>query len=153
MYITYDEFLIYSKINEYNTEGQIPDSVKNVANNIADKISQKNSEIVNNIKTQYNDKSFKQITIEIFNLIKNSGVGEFAGEVGVGLVEKLKNVIRFLAKKVGEYSVIGMLLVSILDYIIPFGMLDNFFNKLQLNIGITIVISLIVYILARKKKK
>lgn len=148
--MNYDDFLIYSAINEFNTENNIPDSVKNAAKSVADKIS--NSKIINDVQAQYKDKSFGQIIKEVYKTIKNSGVGEFAGEIGSGLTEKMKRVIRFLAAKTGEYSVIGLLGVSILDYITPFGLLDSFFGKIELRLGIAIIISLVIYILARKKK-
>jgi len=152
MYKSYDDYLVYSAINEFNTQTAIPDSVKNAASNVADKISDKSGDLVTKIKEEYKDKSFTQTIQHTYKIIKNSGVGEFAGDVGAGVADKLKSSVHYLSKKVGEYSVIGLLGVSILDFLAPFGMLDSFFGKIELKLGIAIIMSLIIYILSRKRK-
>ena len=153
----YNDFIIDSTINDFifenmNENVSITSDVKKAANGIADKISEKSEDLIDKVKAEYKDKSFQEIVRTTHKIIKNSAVGEFAGDVGAGILDKLRMVAKFIAKKTGEYSVIGLVIVAVLDYIAPFGMLDSFFGKVELRLGIAILLSLIIYVLMRKKK-
>ena len=152
----YDEFIIQETLSEYlplNEKTQMPAKVQNFASSVALKFTEEKNDLASKIKEKYDGKSFKEILQITHKEVKDSAVGEFASEVGKGSWEKMKPTLKWLSKKVGEYSLIGLVIVSILDYVIPSWIMENWFNVIEWKLGIAIFVSLIIYILTKKKSK
>lgn len=126
---TYESFLLEKTIDEYFSlnENQAPQEVQNAANDIANEV-EKHPEIINDIQSKYSGKSVKEIAKYVYQVIKDP-------------------------KKVGEYSIIGFIIIKLVDRVIPFGLGDSWFNKMSWTFGIAIIVSLVIYIVARRLQK
>ena len=151
----FEDYLLQEELNEIlngeslNEAIQIPAKFQDVARNIADKFSKQKSDAVAKIKEKYHGKTLKEIFKETHKTISDSVVGEFAKDVTPVITNKLKPI----AKKVGEWSTIGLILLFIVDWLVPFGIGDKWYNVFEWKLGIAILVSLVIYILARVTKK
>jgi len=156
--MTYDDFLILEAVQEYSTNENItiPTNINNTAKQASEEI---NSDITSKVNDEYKNMSFKKVLKDVYGKIKNSGVPEFAGEmgktVGKGVADILKEVANFIAKKLGEYSTIALLVISITDYLLgkmSFGLISGWFTTIEWSLAISIFVSLVIYVITRKKR-
>lgn len=157
----YEEFLILETLQEYlpTNEGlAIPKQVNKLANNFVDTVAPQN--IADKVREEYGGKSFSEIIKVVrgqvsnaYTSFKGSGVGEFSGEVGKGVFNIIRPMAKWLSKKTAEYGTVALLAASLIDYILPFGVMDSWFTSIEWKLGIAILISLVIFLITRKKKK
>ncbi len=156
--MTYDDFLILEAVQEYsiNESISIPININKTAKKVSEEIK---TDTASKVNDEYKNMSFKEILKDIYNKFKNSGVPEFAGEIGktVGksAADILKEVANFISKKLGEYSTIALLVVAITDYLIgkiSFGLVSGWFTTIEWSLGISIFVSLVIYVITRKNR-
>jgi len=152
MITNYDDFIIQETLSEYlplNESMQISAKLQDAAKNVANQI---NDNAVQKIKGEFAGKSLKQIIQQIHKVIKDSGAGEFAKNAVGGATS---SAAKFVAKKVGEYSTIGLIITIVANKLIEtatFGLVSGLLTGIAWKLGIAIMISLVVYIIAKKLK-